>query len=189
LLEPKGEKEDGSGGSDPGVTPGSGGRSSGGLKTSPPVPSTGGRIGAGGSPIPGTGGWPTATGGSANDDAAPPICPQPTVMSVEDFCSQSGDACHVSSTQFCLGDQTTFKESAEQGCGYIRITLYVGGTGSRYGFVFNPVTGRLVHSWSDPIPCYSVVNVGTMPACSAWNVVPCGSWISRDAGVLDAATD
>jgi hypothetical protein len=110
-------------------------------------------------------------------------------MSVEAFCSQTGDNCHFSPTQLCAGVQTPLEESVEQGCGYIRITLLDGGTGSRYGFVFDPVTSQLVHTWAAPVPCYSVVNVGTMPACSAWRVVPCGSWISRDAGVVDAATD
>jgi hypothetical protein len=185
LLEPRGEEDDGTGGSDPGVTPDSGGRpSGGGGKSSPPVTGTGGRFGAGGSPIPATGGSPTPV-----IDAAPPTCPTPTVMSVEELCSQSGDICHVSSTQFCLSDQSNLKETAEQGCGYIRITLYDVITGSRYGAVFDPVADRLVHTWSAPVPCYSVVNVGTMPACSAWRVVPCGSWLPRDAGVVDAATD
>jgi hypothetical protein len=185
LLEPRGEEEEhGTGGSDPGVTPDSGGRPSGGGKSSPPVTGTGGRFGAGGSPSPGTGGSPSPV-----IDAAPPTCPPPTVMSVKEFCSQSGDTCHFSSTQLCLTDQIPLKELVEQGCGYVRITLTDSGTGTRYGVVFDPVTGQLVHTWSAPVPCYSVVNVGTMPACSAWRAIPCGSWISRDAGVVDAATD
>ena len=99
----------------------------------------------------------------------------------------------MSPSQLCLADEpgvpNTVKGSVEQGCGYLRFIVRDGATGSLFGLVYDQLRGQLVHSWSAPMPCYSVVNIGTMPACSTWSFIPCDRWISRDAGVLDAATD
>jgi hypothetical protein len=182
ILEPREEGDDfGTGGSDDSFTPGSGGRSGGGsvTKPPPPKPSTGGRIGAGGSPVPGAGGSPDPGCGPT------PWNPQ--------SCANNPAACDFSN-QPCITNPTSTKQLVEQGCGYLRFTYYEA-SGNSYGRVYDQATFQLVHYWasSGPPGCGMDVSGGTMPGCFSWSSTPCGGWWGRqDAGSsppVDASTD
>jgi hypothetical protein len=182
VLQPRDEGDDyGTGGSDDRVIiPASGGRSNGDGKTSPPQPTpAGGRFGAGGSPFPGAGGSPIPK---------PDPC-GPVVWTPQAYCSTYPGSCHLSS-QACLSNQISTKQSVEQGCGYIRFT-YHEDSGNHYGRVYDQSTGLLVHYYvaSFDMECGNVTEVGLMPGCFRWAGIPCGSWLSQDAGISDASTD